>query len=86
MTYLGQENDFVKSSYSLNLFEAYFRQLLGALPACNAFFEFSCGIFAFQKFYKFTCWLGGLSLNCPKFIKICFLFTLYLCPGNYADI
>ena len=51
--YLGPENDFLKPCYSLTLFEARFRHLLGALPACNAFFEFLCGIFAFQKFYKF---------------------------------
>ena len=38
MTYLGQENDFLESSYSLTLFEAYFRHLLGELPACKAFF------------------------------------------------
>ena len=78
MTYLGQENDFVKPSYSLTLFEAYFRRLSGALPAYNAFFEFFCGIFASQIFYKFTCCLGGTSSNCHKFNPyICpFLFTL----------
>ena len=48
MTYLGQENDFVKSSYSLTLFNTYSRYLLGTLPACNAFFEFLCRIFATQ--------------------------------------
>ena len=37
MTYLGQDNDFINSSYSLTLFEAYLRHLFGALPACNAF-------------------------------------------------
>ena len=31
--------------------------------------------------------MGGSSLNCPKFTKVCpFLFTLYACSGNYADI
>ena len=76
---------------NFKLFEAYFRQLLGALPVCNAFFQFSRGIFASQKFYDFTCCLGwvggGTFLNCHKFTKICpFLFTLYACPGKYADI
>ena len=66
MTYLGQENNFVKSQYSLTLFEAHFRHSLGALSACNAFFEFLCCIFAFQKFFKFTCCLGKKSLSCPK--------------------
>ena len=79
MTYLGQDNDFVKSSYSFTLSEAYFKELLGALPACNAFFEFLCGLFASQKFYKFTCCLRGSFLNCPTFTEICpFLFTLYV--------
>ena len=49
MTYLGQETDFVKSSYSLILFEAYFRNLLGALPPWNTLFEFLCGIFTSQN-------------------------------------
>ena len=67
---------------NFKLFEAYFRQLLGALPVCNAFFQFSRGVFASQKFYG-----GGSFLNCHKFTKICpFLFTLYACPGKYADI
>ena len=69
VTYLGQENDFVKSQYSLNLFEAYYRHSLGALSACNAFFELLCCIFASQKFYKFTCCLGKTSMNCPKCTK-----------------
>ena len=69
MTYLGQENDFVKSQYSLTLFEAYFIHSLGALSVCNAFFEFLCCTFASQKFYKFTCCLGKTPLNCPKCTK-----------------
>ena len=40
MTYLGQENDFVKLSYFFSKFEAYFRHLLCALPACDAFLNF----------------------------------------------
>ena len=44
MTYLGQENDFVKSWYSLTLFEGQFRHSLCALSVCNAFFEVLCGI------------------------------------------
>ena len=82
MTYLGPDNDFINSSYSLTLSEAYLRHLFGALPACNAFFEFLCGIFASQKFCRLPC-----CLDCPKFTKICpFLFTQYACPGNYPDI
>ena len=80
MTYLGRENDFVKSLYSLTLFETNFRHSLGALSACNAFFEFSCGIFASQKFYEFTCCLGRTSLNFSTFTEICpFFFTLNTC-------
>ena len=64
MTYIGQENDFVKLQYSLTLFET--RNSLGALSACNAFLEFLCCIFASKKF---TCCLGKTSLNCPKCTK-----------------
>ena len=85
MTFIGQDNDFVKTSCSMTLFEAYLSHLMGALPTCNAFFVLLC--FASQKFYKFTCCLVGSPFNCPKFTKICpFLFTLHACPGNYADI
>ena len=69
MTYLGQENDFVKSQYSLTLFKAFFRHSLGALSACNAFFEFLCYNFTCQKFYTFTCCLKKTSLNCPECTK-----------------
>ena len=69
MTQLGQENDFVKSQYSLTLFEVYFRHSLGALSACNAFFKFLRCNFASQKFYKFTCFLGKTLLNYPKCTK-----------------
>ena len=87
MIYLGQENDFSKTSYSLTLFEAFFRHLLGTLPVNNAFFELLCGIFGSRKFYKFIYYLRGSSLNCPKFTKTRpFLLTLCACPGNYADI
>ena len=44
MTYLGQENDFVKSSYSLTLFEAFLRHLLEALTSRNACYELLCGM------------------------------------------
>ena len=82
MTYLGHDNDFKKSFYSLNLFKAYSRHLLGVLPASKAFFEFLCDIFAFQKLHKCTCYSGRSSVNCPTFTKICpFLFTLYACSG-----
>ena len=82
----GQENDFVRSSYYLILFKAHYRHSVGVLSACNAFFKFECGIFASQKFHKFTCCLGSKSLNCPRITKICsFLFTLYTCSGNYVD-
>ena len=54
MIYLGQENDSVKSQYSLTLLESNFRHSLDALSACNAFFEFFCCIFASQRFYQFT--------------------------------
>ena len=61
---------------NFKLFEAYFRQLLGALPVCNAFFQFSRGIFASQKFYDFTCclgWVGGgghfwIAINLLKYV------------------
>ena len=44
--------------------EAYFRHLLGALPAWNTLFELLCGIFASQIFYELTCYLnGGSYLN-----------------------
>ena len=68
--------------------EAYFRHLLGALPAWNTLFELLCGIFASQIFYELTCYLnGGSYLNYPNFTKTCsFSFTLYVYPGNYADI
>ena len=79
MIYLGQENDFVKSSYSLTLFGAYFRHSLGALSPCNAFFDFFCGIFASQIFYKLTCCLGKTSSNCPKFNKNMSLFIHTVC-------
>ena len=46
MTYLGQDNDFINSSHSLTLSEAYFRHILGALPACNVIFEFLHSSFA----------------------------------------
>ena len=50
MTYLGQENDkFEQSSCSLNLFEAYFRHLVGAILAFNAFLEFFVQHFCFPK-------------------------------------
>ena len=56
---VGQDNDFVNSSYSLTLFEVYFRHSLShylhAIP-----FEFLCHIFASQKLYKFTCCLQGI--------------------------
>ena len=87
MTYLGQENDFVKSLYSLIRLEVHFRHSLGILSACNAFFEFLCGIFASQKFHTLRSCLGRTSFNCPIFSKTCsFLFTLYACWGNYVDI
>ena len=87
MTYLAQDNYFIKLSYSLTLFETFSKNILGALPACHAFFGFLCGIFASQKFYKFTYSLWWSSLTCPKFTKICpFLFTLYARSGNYIDI
>ena len=35
---VGQENDFVKSLYSLTLFEAHFLHSLGALSACENLF------------------------------------------------
>ena len=69
MTYLGQEKDFVKPQYSLTLFEAYFRHSLGTLSACNAFLSYFCSILASKKFYKFICYLGKTSLNCPKCSK-----------------
>ena len=78
MTYLGQENDFVESQYSLTSFEAYFRHSLGALSVCNAFFEFLCCIFASQKFYKFTCCFGKTSLNCPKCTKYVPFYPYYM--------
>ena len=77
----------VKSWYSLTLFEVHFRHSLGVSSACNAFFEFLSGIFASQKFLKFTCCLVITSLNYLKFNKTCsFLFTLYASWGNYVDI
>ena len=61
MTYLGHNNDFKKSSYSLNLFKAYF---------CGIF-----AFQKLRK--KCTCYSGRSSLNCRTFTKICpFLFTL----------
>ena len=45
------------------------RHSLGALSACNAFFEFLCCIFACQNFYAFTSSLGKTSLDCPKYTK-----------------
>ena len=48
MTYLGQENSFVTPYYSLTKFEVYFRHLLGALTACNAFLKFFVA-FCFPK-------------------------------------
>ena len=87
MTYLGQENDSVKSLYSLIILEVHFRHSLGTLSACNAFFEFFCGTFASHKFNILTSCLGRTSFNCPKFTKTCsFLFTLYAYWGNYVDI
>ena len=38
MTYRGHKNELIKSSYSLTLFEAYFRDLLGALPPSSGSF------------------------------------------------
>ena len=65
-----------------------FWALIGGITCMQClFFPFSSGIFASQKFYTFTCCLGGSSLNCPKFTKICpFSFSLYACSDNYADI
>lgn len=40
MNYLRQDNDFVNSPYFLTLFVDYIRPFLGALSACNAFFDF----------------------------------------------
>ena len=74
-----QKSDFVKS-FSLTLFEIYFTYSLGALSTCHAFFEFLCGTFVSQNFYKFTYSLGRQSFDFPKFTKICpFLFTLHAC-------
>ena len=78
------QKDLVESSYSVTLFETYFR------PACNAFLYF-CVVFLppnnFINLHAVWGGGGGSFLNCPKFIKICpFLFKLYACPGSYADI
>ena len=76
MTYLRQDNDFVKSSNSITLFEAYFMHLLGTLPECNAFFEFLCGIFASKNFLNLHA-VSGVIFEFHKFIKICrFSFAL----------
>lgn len=69
MTYLGQENDFVKLSYFFSKFEAYFRHLLCVLPACDAFFEFLVEVLH-SKYFKFRHCLGASSLNGPKFMII----------------
>ena len=81
MTYHGHENDFVKSSYSLTLFETYFRVLLDVLNPCSSsFLNFFVALLLLKNL-----WVS--SLNCPKFTKMCpFLFKLYACPDNYADI
>ena len=77
------QNDFVESSYSLTLFEAYLGHLLGALLACNAFSEFLCGIFASKNVNLHAV----QGVHCPKYSKTCpFLFILYTFPGDYADI
>ena len=65
MTYLRQENGFSKTSYSLTLFEAYFRHLLGTLPVSNAFFKLLCGIFGSQKFYNSIYYLRGVIFELP---------------------
>ena len=70
MTYLGQDNDFIKSSYSFTLFEAYFRHLLGALPEYSAFFECLCHLHAVLG-YHFC-----IALNLLKYVP--FLFKLYV--------
>ena len=54
----------------LNLFGTYFWHLLNALPPCNVFIKFLCGIFASQKFYKLTCCSWVSSLNCHKLNKM----------------
>ena len=69
MTYLGQENDFVKLSYFFSKFEAYFRHLLCVLPVCDAFFEFLVEVLH-SKYFKFRHCLGASSLNGPKFMII----------------
>ena len=82
MTYLGRENDFVKPSYSLTLFEACFRHSLGRYLHVMPFSDFCVAFFLAQ----FTCCLEW-TFHCPTFTKIYpFLLTLYACRGNYVDI
>ena len=49
MTYLGQENHFAKSSYSLSLFEAYFRHLLGCVACMQCLFWSLCAASLLHK-------------------------------------
>ena len=61
---------------------AYFRCLLCAVPACNAFFEF-LSIFSYFKNVKFAWSLGEfhlqIALNLLKYTF--FLFKPYTCPA-----
>ena len=71
------------------MFEADFKHLLIALPACNAFFEFLSGIVAFKKFYTFTCCLGGyllIAVNVIKYVPFYSLFIIQKQPSSLEEI
>ena len=72
MTYRGHKNELIKSSYSLTLFEAYFRDLLGALPPSSAsfwiFFVAVLFLKNFIKLYAVYGWHFWIFLNSLKYI------------------
>ena len=72
MTYRSHKNGLTKSSYSLTLFEAYFRDLLGALSPCStSFWIFFVAVLLLKNFIKLYAvywWHFWIFLNSLKYI------------------